>query len=270
MEESKAEWDYAKLWNKFPLPAKPCPEELEIEGKEIQRRQKEGRKLELLILGSTNNYRSLAKKNGIFPYVADFSKENYDSLTAYSKEKFENEQFLHIDWLHINEKDKFDVMLGHRCFNCIRPELVKEFFVRMYNALKPGGVFFCRGNVLFPNDEDKLEQLVDEWAFKKREHPLFTYLEVELYFRCADKEGYVDYPKAREKVDGWFANGRISKEDYELAKLLVSLPEGTLFRGKITKEEIEKAIKDVGFRSVEWIIVSKDFGGNMPIIKLIK
>jgi len=271
MKKSKAEWDYAELWDKFPLPAKPCPEELKIEEEEIRNRQKKGRGIELLILGTTNPYRSLAKKLGINPYVADFSKDNYDSLTAYSDEKFENEHFMLTDWLHIDDKNKYDVMLGHRCFNCIRPGLVKEFFIRMYNALKPGGVFFCRGNVLCPEDEDKLERLVDKWAFKKgRELPLFAYLEVELYFRCADKEGYVDYPKARKKVDVWFAEGRISKEDYKLAKMLVSLPAGTLFRGKVTKEEIESAIEAAGFKSAEWMRVSKDFGGSMPIIKLVK
>ena len=269
--ENAAEWDYAELWDKFPVPARPCPEELAIQEKEITKMQEGGRDLNLLILGSTIEYRSLAKKLGIVPHVADFSKENFDSLTAYSKEKFGEERFIQTDWLQISDKDKYDAVLGHRCFNCLRPKDVGRFFGRIYDSMKPGGVFFCRGNVLFPEDRDRLEEIRAKWAFNpEREHPLFSYLEVELYFRCADEEGYIDYPKARRVMDGWFAEGKISREDHELARLLVSMPAGTLFRGKVTKEEIDSHIQDSSFRDVEWLFTSQELSRNMPIIKLIK
>jgi SAM-dependent methyltransferase len=265
--KSAAEWDYAALWNQFPLPARPCEEELGMIEKEIGGWQD----ARMLILGTTNEYRKLAKKMNVVPYVADFSRQNYEALTSYCPEKFGVEYFMQTDWLQIDEPGSYDCIVGHRCINCIRPELIGEFFRRMHRALSPGGVFFCRANVLFPEDRDRLEEIVSKWAFNpEREHPLFTYLEVELYFRCAHEDGFVDYSICREKVNKWYAEKRMSKEDYELASLLVSFPDGTQFRGKVRKEELEPHLQNSGFSKVEWLFTSQEFSRNMPIIKLTK
>ncbi len=269
--KNAAEWDYAELWNQFPVPARPCPEELAIIEEEVRRKMQEDIGVKLLILGSTNEYRALAKRLGIVPYVADFSKQNYDALTAYSKEKFDKEHFIQTDWLKIEDENKYDCIVGHRCINCIKPELLGEFFKRMNHALKQGGVFFCRGNVLFPEDKDRLEEIVEKWAFEpNRKQPLFSYLEVELYFRCAYEDGFVDYPKCREKVNGLYEARKMTKKDYELASLLVSFPAGTAFRGKVTKEELEPHLQNAGFKKIEWLFTPQEFSQNMPIIKLTK
>lgn len=265
-EDELASWDYAQIWNKFRVPARPSKEELIYLENEIKNKKPD----KMLILGSTIEYRSLAKKLGLFPYVADFSKSNYNVLTKYSKEKFDNEHFLEIDWLKIKEKNKYDIIIGHRVINVIGHSMLYRFFGRMYKVLKPNGIFYCKGNIKFKSG-DKLEYLLKKWAFRKnRKYSLFSYIQVDLYFRCADKYGYVDYSKVSRLVNSWYFSKKISKKDYEILRVLVSMSLNARFRGKIYKKEVEYAIKNSGFKQVEWVILDEDICLNMPIIKLTK
>ena len=264
-EDEIASWDYAKLWDKFPVPARPSKEELYFLGKEIDGMSP----TKILILGSTIEYRDLCKKKLICPYIADFDRQHYKILTKYSKEKFANEHFLEIDWLKIKDSGKYDMIIGHRAFNVIGKKMMNKFFSNMFKALKPGGVFFCKGNIFYKNQKDNLFELVDKWAFRKREYPLFSYIEVCLYFHCADKNGYVDYPKATNLMKILYERKKILKEDYGLIKILISMSSEARFRGKISQKEIRTAIKLSGF-SDEWIVLDKTICKNMPIIKLTK
>lgn len=271
IDSESASWSYAELWDKFPIPARPDAEEILVEGRSILDTGKNASDISIMILGSTIEYRSLAQRLGIAPYVVDFSQDNFDSLTAFSKEKFEQEHFVEADWLEITYDSFFDFILGHRPFNVVRHDQVAKLFARMYRALKPGGIFFCRGIVSFADDANQLEQLLDQWAFAKdRQYPLFSYLEVPLYLHCSDSEGYMDYPKARGIVDTWFQSKRISAADYEQMRPLISLPAGTKFRARISKAELESHITNAGFAIDDWIFTSHSFTKNMPIIKLRK
>ena len=141
----------------------------------------------------------------------------------------------------------------------------------MHHSLKPGGIFFCRGNVKFPGDPDRLESLIEKWG-KVAERPfrLFSYIEVALYIHCADTDGYLDYPKARKTISDYHGKGLISDDDYRDILPLISMPAGTKFRSYIKNEELEKHIKEAGFKKIEWLFTSHEFTKNMPIIKLIK
>ncbi len=268
--EDITSWNYAQVWDKFPVPARPTKKEIEYLEKEIRDKMSDPSKAELLILGSTIEYRFLCKRLRIVPNVTDYVKENYDILSQYSKEKFPDEHFMEVDWLKINEKEKYDFILGHRIFNCVPHNRVGDMFKIMHDALKPGGTYFCKGNVRFKGEENRLEEIREKWAFKEdRQYPLFSYLEVELYMHCAKENGYVDYPKARKVINDWHENGKISEEDYKLARILISMPDDSLFRSA-TKEELDPLIAQTGFKNVEWIVMDEDICSNMPIIKLTK
>ncbi|MFA5954254.1 MAG: class I SAM-dependent methyltransferase [Patescibacteria group bacterium] len=271
IDETTASWSYAELWDKYPIPARPDDEELEIEKKEILASDKSPSEMNVMILGSTIEYRSLCKKIGTRPYVVDFAKENFDALTSYAEEKFEQEHFVEADWLEINYQNYFDFILGHRPFNVIRRDQVRLLFQKMYDSLKVGGVFFCRGNVLFPTNNSDLMEAVNKWGLvAERPYRLFSYLEVPLYIHCADKEGYLDYPKARMVIKQLHEQGKMSDEDYKDIQPLISMAAGTKFRSYVTKEEIQKNIEAAGFNKVEWLFTSHEFTRNMPIIKLTK
>ncbi|MBU2542523.1 class I SAM-dependent methyltransferase [Patescibacteria group bacterium] len=269
--EHEASWSYAEVWDKFPIPARPCNKELEILEKEIRSLMDRQNNLNILILGSTIEYRSLSKKLGLNPVLVDFSKENFESLSHYSKEKFENETFEQNDWLKISDENKYDVILGHRPFNVIEAKGLGDFFLVMFKALKPGGVFFCRGNTKPGSYISTLEESLAKWAFaENRENPLFSYLEVELYFYCADKDGYVNYEKARNLIDTWYKAEKLNKKDYDLCRLLVSMSDDARFRGLVDELEIKNSYEKVGFKEVEWFRCGHEFGKYMPIIKMIK
>ena len=203
--------------------------------------------------------------------MADFDRIHYEILTSYAEESFAEEHFCEIDWLAIEEENRYDIILGHRAINVIGKEVLLNFFVRMYRALKPGGVFYCKGNVFFTGEKDCLNELIDKWAFRQeRAYPLFSYIEVQLYFHTADKDGYVVYPEARRVVDDMFQDKRCNAKDYELTRLLVSMSDAARFRGLIHEREVQDIIDKVGFRRSDWIILDRDICKNMPIMRLEK
>ena len=267
-DTTSASWSYAELWDRFPIPARPDAEEIAMEETYMKTLPKDPH---VMILGSTIEYRSLCTRLGITPHVVDFSRSNYDSLTSYAKEKFGKELFVEADWLAIDSADKFDVILGHRPFNVIRHDQIGTLFRSMHRALKPGGIFFCRGNVRFPGDEDRLEELVLKWgSAKNRPYRLFSYLEVPLYIHCADSQGYLDYPKARETMQVFHDRGLVNDADYADLVPLISMPAGTKFRSFIAKEELETSIRAAGFEKIDWKFTSHEFTKNMPILVLTK
>lgn len=271
IDETAASWSYAELWDRFPIPARPDDEEIALEESAIRKSGKTASEIDLMILGSTIEYRSLCQKLGIAPDVIDFSQDNFDSLTAYSSEKFTNEHFIERDWLEVDKHDFYDFILGHRPFNVIRRDQIDTLFQHMHDSLKTGGVFFCRGNVKFVDDKDRLDSIVDKWGrAQDRPYRLFSYLEVPLYSHCADSEGYLDYPKARETIKKYFDDGKITESDYKDIAPLISMPAGTKFISCVPKKELEESIAKAGFSSAEWLFTSHEFTSNMPIIKLTR
>lgn len=271
IDETAASWSYAELWDKYPIPARPDAEELAIEEQAIKGSKVRPEHLKLMVLGSTIEYRSLCKHLGINPYVVDFAKENFTALSAYSREKFEHEHFVEADWLKLNYENFFDFILGHRPFNVIRHDQVLSLLQKMYSALKPGGTFFCRGNVKFPGNGDSLEKIIKKWAFaKNRSYRLFSYVEVALYIHCADERGYLNYPKARDVITNFYKHGKINEQDYQDIMPLISMQAGTKFRSFIAKNVLENYLTQAGFKKAEWLFTSHEFTKNMPIIKLTK
>lgn len=271
LDNPTATWSYSEIWKQFPIPARPDTEELSLEEAAMKECGKSPSDIKLMILGSTIEYRSLAKKLGISPVVVDFSKQNFDILSSYAEETFENENFVESDWLEVEYTNQFDFICGHRPFNVVRHDQVEILFTKMYSALQPGGTFFCRGNVLFVDSEIDLEATREKYAFASdRPYPLFSYLEVALYMHCSDYMGYVDYPKAQGIIDDWFHTGKITEQDYKKVRPLISMPAGTKFRSGVKKEELEREVKKAGFQNIEWLFTSHEFTQNMPILKLVK
>lgn len=266
---SDTSWNYVDIWDKFPVPARPTRSELLLIENEMKKRNIKNPNLNVLILGSTIEYRSLCKKLNIIPTVVDFSKNNFITLSSYAKEKFNYEIFIEKDWLSINDQEKYDIILGHRVINVIKHTQLASLISAMYCALKNGGVFFCRGNVRLFKDRSNLEEIREKWAFRNRTHPLFTYLEVELYFNCSDKNGYLDYKKARSISKKWFEKDQISEKDYSLMNLLLYFGNNARFNSTY-KSIIEPIINKQEFSKIDWIILDKEFANNMPLIKLIK
>ena len=267
VDDLGAHWSYAELWDAFPIPSRPDSEELAHEEKYLTRLRPEN--VSLMILGSTISI-GLSVSGGIRPHVIDF----HATISIHfppTQKKFTNETFVESDWLAISYQDTFDFILGHRPFNVVRHDQVLTLFQKMNAALKKGGIFFCRGNVMPPDYEDQLDRIIDTWAFApNRPFRLFSYLEVALYFHCADELGYLDYPTARETIRQYHEEGKISDADYNDIRPLISMPEGTKFRSYVPLDELEVSIRLAGFTSMEVYRTSHEFTQNMPIYKLVK
>ena len=61
-----------------------------------------------------------------------FDKSIYEVLTSYSKEKFVNEHFIEIDWLDIEDENKYDKSCSSPIFALIRH--LNEFKARFFKA----------------------------------------------------------------------------------------------------------------------------------------
>ena len=101
----------AEYWHKLPAPARPWLSEVAWFEKYALEKKSQG-KLDVLILGSTVEFRSMLHKYGMNVHVVDFSKEFYNILTETQKDKLEytgEEKFYEENWLTMDLEKEFDM-----------------------------------------------------------------------------------------------------------------------------------------------------------------
>ena len=85
MARRKAWSNFARLWDNFEPPTRPSRHDIAVFRKYLdQKKRQKGKKTRILILGSTPEFRSIVSQRGLVPYVADYDKDNYISLTRLS------------------------------------------------------------------------------------------------------------------------------------------------------------------------------------------
>lgn len=78
-------WQPTKVeyWKYLPAPARPWPSEVAWFEKYVLDKKKKGKK-DVLILGSTVEFRSMLHKHKVNVHIVDFSKEYYNILSKQS------------------------------------------------------------------------------------------------------------------------------------------------------------------------------------------
>lgn len=156
--------DKAKFWHKLPAPCRPWPSEVAWFEKYVLEKRSEGKK-DVLVLGSTVEFRSMLHKNKMNVHVVDFSKDFYNILTKtqFGRLKYRGKEVVYEEnWLTMNLGKKFDLMMGDWVPGVLHTKDYGAFYNKIIAHLKDDGLFIGRECVRPNNEKINLNSVLNK------------------------------------------------------------------------------------------------------------
>ena len=210
--------DFAERWAKYwKAPGRPTPQEIDFLRDFISKKQQSGN-VDVLILGSTTEYRDLMFELGIKPTIVDISLKNYKTLSQALKhgDDYQNrETFFEQKWQEISIDKKFDIVLGHFALGVNPFDTWKKVLRSVHDHLKDGGLLITNNWI---NDGNKMtiDDVAKEYKEKwQKEHTLFGSMMPKIFLTARNEKNEVHYPDLCNIIDQAHIQGKISDEDYK-------------------------------------------------------
>jgi len=213
--KKKYDWtnDFARLWGNFKAPVRPSRYDLAACGKYIDAKiKKKGKKVKVLILGSTPEFRDIVLKRKLVPYVVDYHKDNYRAMGLLRKYKGK-EVHIHQDWRKLKLKDKFDIVLAEASLNMLKKKEVPVVLKKVNDLLEDDGLFL---NKTWPKYEKKLTMDSIIKLYRKKYKRMGFKWAMSLYnysFSCG-KGTSVNTKKELLRMKELYEKGILTKAEY--------------------------------------------------------
>ncbi len=215
----KPNWQPTKAayWKHLPPPARPWPSEVAWFEKYVLEKKKKGKK-DVLILGSTVEFRSMLHKNKMKVYVVDFSKKFFKILSKQPMRYKGPEVFYEQNWLTMNLGKKFDLIFGDWVPNVIHSKEYYKFFKQILKHLKPDGLFIGR-EALRPN-QTKVDLKKVLFRHYHNYSAQYSFYESSMHYiygyRPDPKTAMWNMAKSKQAVEDAHTKGLFKKEiDYQ-------------------------------------------------------
>lgn len=211
--------DLAICWTRMVGPSRPTISELAIYTRYIRILQsKLKRRLKILILGSTPEFRDWAFEENMIVTVMDYSKDYHKTISREIRHKciVENEEkyekFVCKNWLELNDINEYDVIIGDLVIGNISPEKLEEFIFKISNALKKDGVFL--GKSFFVPKNYKIispKKLLENYYNGPPYHP-YSALAFDLTMFSIDNNNMLSFKTQYEELAKLRNEGLIKEE----------------------------------------------------------
>ena len=199
----KKEWNsnVALLWTKMVGPTRPTISELYIYTKYVHELQKRlNRRLDILILGSTPEFRDWAFEENMKVTVIDDSSDYHNKISRELRHKCiiegdcEKERVIIKRWEDMDFCDEFDIIIGDHAIGNIEPDKLERFIKNVQNALRTGGLLLGK-NFLVPSEYkvNNPEKLIEDYYCKKSYCHPFSFLIFDLAMYCMDENNMLDF-----------------------------------------------------------------------------
>ena len=166
--ETLVDWDQerAKTWHNMKPPSRPSKSEIDIYRRyfELVKKNKEGPyKPNVLILGSTVEFRKLAIEQDFSVTVVDYSKPYHDEISKELQDiDLSNENYVNCDWCEMDSfiKDrKFNIIIGDLSIGNIAPQSLPKFIKNVADLLIDGGYFLGKSIYKYSTYSINAEQI---------------------------------------------------------------------------------------------------------------
>ena len=215
-------WDnkLAMIWTKMVGPSRPTVSELAVYTKYAHMlRAKVNRRLRILILGSTPEFRDWAHEENMEVWVMDANPSYYETISRelHHKNILEDKNFQEhvlIDkWQNLDKKQFFDIIIGDLAVGNIPPAELEGTLQHISNALTPNGLylgksFFVPKNFTLPPMEEVCEKL---YTTHHGCHP-YSYLSFYLSMASIDENNMLDFKKQYDLLLELNKKGLITNE----------------------------------------------------------
>lgn len=189
----------ALLWTRMVGPSRPTISEICIYTKythELQ--EKLNRRLDILILGSTPEFRDWAFEENMKVTVIDGNIDYHNEISRELRHKSiidEQEERLVVKrWEDMDFDNEFDIIIGDLAIGNIQPNKLEQFIVNVQKGLRRGGLFL--GKSFFVPKGYKTttpEELVKNYYSQGSYYHPYSFLVFDLTMYCIDKNNMLDF-----------------------------------------------------------------------------
>lgn len=223
MDNNEVGWgkELAGKWTNYFPPCRVSNSELLLHTEALKQIRKDfqGEKIKILILGSTPEYRDWAHEEFLDTTIIDFSSGYYVKISEQMKYKNACETFVNQLWQNMDFKEEFHMVVGDLVVGNVRDNELENFLVRINSALVNGGVFITKS--FFIKDEVEIESL--ESLFKQKmpsihnEGNIFSKYIYPIAISCVDKERRVlSFLKMYQNIKELHSKGIIDDRVFEV------------------------------------------------------
>jgi ubiquinone/menaquinone biosynthesis C-methylase UbiE len=207
--------ELAKIWTNYLPPCRPSFSEMTIYARYLRKIQNKHphRKLNLLILGSTSEFRDWGYEENLNVTVIDKSEEYHNQIKWEMKHKNVHERFVHQQWQNMNFKDEFDLIVGDLAIGNLKKEEISHFLKNIQKALKEDGFFMTKS--FFRKDDypiKRLDRIFSEYVKNNLNFHPFPLLIYDITLSCMDKDsGILNFSHQYNEIYKLYKSGLIDK-----------------------------------------------------------
>lgn len=207
----------AEKWTRMVGPSRPTISELYVYTKYAhQLMKKKSANLDLLVLGSTPEFRDWGYEENMNVTVMDYSRSYHRTISKELRHKDivakRTETVLFDKWQNLDFSNKFDIIIGDLVIGNISHGDLSPFLQKCSNALKKDGLFL--GKSFFPPRNYKIidpKQLVEDYYCGTPWHPYSAFaFDLSMYVR--DNNGYINFKEQYEQLEILLEKGVLKKE----------------------------------------------------------
>lgn len=204
----------AKASTYFVPPSKPSYSELCIYTKYLRKLQKKSKKkIELLILGSTSEFRDLAYEQSINATIVDYSHVYYKESGRTRRHRSRKEKFIHEKWQDMNFKNKFDLIVGDLVIFNLKSHELDGFLQNIARALTKNGLFITKSYFKNSKVVPSLESIFRKYYKSYSHYHPFSVIvhDLYMYFLKGDKET-INFKEIYASLKSLYSRGIIKKD----------------------------------------------------------
>lgn len=238
-------WDEKRAmeWHLFMPPARPSSAEVLIYEHALQNEMRAQDNLEIVLLGSTPELRSISHQYGCSLSCVDFNATVFHILTDMVSHKG-RESFYCRDWKKMDFNRQFDLVFGDGSINMVPPSKHDFFLSNIYKLLNRNGLAVLRVHVIQqPVFTDPIE--VFQWYRKSKcKEPVFTatrnHLDMLWLNHLTQGIDFIDFHK---RITELHAYELITDKEFNAYDRLLEFNRITLYYCK--KEEFEQSANEL-------------------------
>ncbi len=206
----------AKIWLNYVPPSRPSYSEMCIYTMHLRKIQKKlKKKAELLILGSTAEFRDWGYEQFLNVTVLDFSYDYYLESSIGMRHRNLKEVLVEKKWQDMDFENKFDVIIGDLVIGNLKPKDVEDFLRKVSRALTKNGVFMTKSLFRKRGASKNLEEILIEYYTGYTHYHPFTKMMYDLNFSCMNNSELLDFQTMWKKVTDAFRAGILKKDTYD-------------------------------------------------------
>lgn len=197
MDNQRYNENVALLWSELVGPYRPSISELNVYTEICHNLQENfKRKLDILILGSTTEFRDWAYEENFNVTVIDANYEYYKEISKYLKHKniIKNENVVTCKWEEMNFNNEFDIVIGDLVLGTVEKSKIEIFIKKIHKSLRNHGVFLGK-NYLIPNKYIKKspEEIAKKYILTSSYYNPVFFMISDLVLYSVDENNMIDF-----------------------------------------------------------------------------